>query len=119
MTVKEIYNSKFAKFFKVEAITLYPYIFFAKPKANVVISTVIHEKIHIAQVEYFGWVTFYVSYLLYYVAGLIRYKNRRIAYLQISYEDEAYKHAGDDTYPENYAKRMNSITFPLSRLSGE
>lgn len=75
---------------RVNGITVYPFILlrYSKPIDKDVIK---HELIHAEQVENIGWFSFYFSYLFYFLAGLLRYKDKRRAYFQIPYEIEAYK----------------------------
>jgi hypothetical protein len=53
-----------------------------------------HELEHIKQVEKDGWFCFYMAYLLYYLAGLFRYKSHHGAGHMIPYEIEARKVEG-------------------------
>ena len=88
MKVKLIYNFKLLPK-AYGAITLYPFIFFTTSKADTFQSTIKHEMVHVAQVREAGWFCFYISYLIYFVAGYIRYHNWDRAYMQIPYEIEA------------------------------
>lgn len=49
-----------------------------------------HELIHVEQIRRLGWGRFYVSYLFEFFGHLRRLKNWRRAYLEISFEREAY-----------------------------
>ena len=49
-----------------------------------------HEMIHVRQIRKVGWFSFYISYLLYYFAGLLRYGDHGAAYYNIPYESEAF-----------------------------
>ena len=72
-------------------IMLYPYVLFAESEGDVRARSGLlkHEAEHFRQVVETGWFCFYVSYLLYYLAGLIRYRKHYPAYLLIPYETEA------------------------------
>lgn len=91
MIPRIIYNSWLARILKVGAITLYPYIFIAPHKDLSVIDGILkHEMVHIGQVVCIGWWRFYISYILYWFAGLARFGVSSAAYYQIPYEVEAY-----------------------------
>lgn len=89
------YNSWFCRILKklldVNAITLYPFIFYADPKEKVDKVLMAHEMIHIDQIQRVGFWSFYISYGIYYLAGLVHYKNHRDAYTNIPFEEEAYR----------------------------
>ena len=70
-------------------ITLYPFIFTWYKKHEVPEWFVNHEMTHFNQVEDVGWFSFYISYLCYFFAGLLRYKSWQKAYWEIPYEIEA------------------------------
>lgn len=72
------------------AITLYPYILFRPKKDEIPESLFKHEMIHIRQIRQLSAVSFYLSYILYYFAGLIRYMDHDVAYYRIPYETEAF-----------------------------
>ena len=57
-----------------------------------------HEKIHTRQEIEMLFIPFYVFYLLEYLFRLIQYKNHHKAYINISFEREAYKHGNDLSY---------------------
>ena len=84
------YNKKFLlKLFGAEAIVLYPYVLFRGSKESVSEQTYLHEYEHVRQVRESGFFSFYVSYIIYNFAGLIRYRNCFDAYYYIPYEEEA------------------------------
>ena len=72
------------------AITLYPFICFSAGPADVHKHTYKHEMIHVAQIRRVGFFSFYISYLLYFLAGLIESKQWDEAYMTIPYEIEAF-----------------------------
>ena len=91
-----------AKRLGVAAITLYPYIFFNYPYEEMDQSVINHEFIHIRQIRdlmnkwarplrFMGWLHFYVSYLFEYGVLLVKYKSSGLAYINISYEKEAFE----------------------------
>ena len=57
-----------------------------------------HERIHIRQQLELLILPFYVLYLIEFAIGIFKYKNRLNAYLNISFEREAYKHDFDLNY---------------------
>lgn len=72
-------------------LTLYPFVFLKdkSDKENVVLLN--HERIHIRQQIELLVVPFYVWYSLEYLVRLIQYKDRNLAYRNISFEREAYQ----------------------------
>lgn len=78
------------KFLGVAAITLYPFVFFARPKEVVTRELVKHEVIHVEQIINDGWLKFYIRYLYHYFFNLIKYRNHRLAYQKIPYEQAAF-----------------------------
>tara|TARA_R110000764_G_scaffold214229_1_gene300705 strand:+ start:452 stop:733 length:282 start_codon:yes stop_codon:yes gene_type:complete len=89
MEIKLIKNSFIPKMLKVDAITIYPFIFFASKTMNRTILS--HELIHINQVETYGWFRFYSSYAVEYLSYRLRGDSPDVAYNKISYEIEAYR----------------------------
>jgi hypothetical protein len=88
MKVKHIRNSKLAKLLKVEAITIYPFIFYSMDIPSKVLKQ--HEMIHIDQIRKLGWFKFYFKYLLEYTKLYYRLRSSSMAYFNISFEKEAY-----------------------------
>ncbi|WP_343696980.1 hypothetical protein [Flavobacterium sp.] len=60
-----------------------------------------HEKIHLRQQLEFLVIPFFIWYLLEYLIRLIQYKNKDLAYRNISFEREAYGHETDLNYLKN------------------
>jgi uncharacterized membrane protein len=91
-----IKDSKLARILKVEAIVLYPFIFFAAKHPNATI--VNHELIHMDQIKRNGVISFYLiylgEYLRYRLSGLRHYE----AYIKISFEREAYENQSNQEY---------------------
>lgn len=79
-------------------LTFYPFIFLktASLKTNRVLLN--HERIHLQQQLELLIVPFYIIYVLEFLRGLIRYKNRVEAYRNISFEREAYANEKDLAY---------------------
>ena len=57
-----------------------------------------HERIHTAQQKEMLWIPFYVAYILEWLFKLLKYRNSHRAYMDISFEREAYTHGHDLTY---------------------
>ena len=70
-------------------ITLFPFIFTWYKKGEAPDSFIKHELCHFRQVQRVGFFSFYISYLLYFLAGLLYYKDWHIAYWLIPYEVKA------------------------------
>ncbi|WP_421941890.1 hypothetical protein [Pedobacter sp.] len=62
-----------------------------------------HEKIHLRQQLELLIVPFYILYFLLYLINLIRYKKHYLAYKNIAFEREAYRHE----HNLNYLKQRN------------
>lgn len=74
------------------AITLYPFVLFRSKKEDVSYITLKHEMTHVDQIRVHGWLSFYLSYLLYFLAGLLRFKSWNAAYYDIPWERMAVSH---------------------------
>jgi hypothetical protein len=85
--IKVIENSALPKLLGVGGITIYPLILLAQKASPEIVA---HEMVHISQVERVGWLSFYTSYCLEFLALLIQHKDWYRAYRNISYEKEAY-----------------------------
>lgn len=57
-----------------------------------------HERIHTAQQRELLFVPFYILYILEWLCRLLQYRNRHKAYMNISFEREAYAHGDDLSY---------------------
>lgn len=57
-----------------------------------------HERIHTAQQREMLFVPFYIVYVLEWLVRLIRYRNHHKAYMNISFEREAYSNGNDLGY---------------------
>jgi hypothetical protein len=71
-------------------LTTFPFIFlrYATDKENLVF--VNHEKIHLRQQLELLILPFFIWYFLEYLVRLVQYRNRELAYRNISFEREAY-----------------------------
>jgi len=83
-------------------LTFYPFVILANKddKFNEVFMN--HERIHIKQQIELLILPFYLWYVIEYLYRLIQYKDRKQAYLNISFEREAYKNERDLNYLKKY-----------------
>ena len=86
------------RYLGVSGLTLYPFILLRYKTLKQDKRIMNHERIHIYQQAELLVLPFYLIYLIEFIVGLIKYKNKRIAYLNISFEQEAYKHDVDLNY---------------------
>ena len=99
MKIRRKYNNWIPQLFNVGAITLYPYILFARTVQGIKTYRknpeylFKHEYIHIEQVRRVGWFKFYFTYIV------ESFKND---YLDISYEVEAYNRQEEVMTDEEY-----------------
>jgi len=102
-----IYNDKFLDkiswFFKVGGIALFPYIILrekykqARYRSNAM-KTINHETIHFQQALELLIIPFYILYVLEYIIKAIIYLDINKAYMNISFEREAYTNERDLNY---------------------
>jgi len=78
------------------AINLFGVVFTRAVKLSE--QTLRHESIHTAQMRELVYIFFYVWYLAEYAIRLIRYRNGKEAYRNISFECEAYQYGKTDNY---------------------
>ena len=83
---------------QVSAMALFPFLLFQHShlKYNRVLLN--HERIHLRQQLELLILPFYIWYLLEYIVRFIRYRNHRLAYLNISFERDAYQNEKDLHY---------------------
>ncbi len=86
------------KYLGISGITLFPFILLRDRSLKVDKRIMNHERIHIRQQVELLVLPFYVLYLIEYAIGLIKYRNRKNAYMNISFEREAYQHDADMDY---------------------
>ena len=86
---------------EIGAITLGPFVFSRGVMSDV---TKNHEAIHWEQYKELFIIGFLVMYLFFWVRGLIRYKDGKIAYAMIPFEQEAYACDQDMVYILNRKK---------------
>lgn len=91
-----IKNSRVARAFRVHAIVLYPFIFFAEKNPGEVLMN--HEMIHVEQIRRLGFVKFYYQYLKQYFFLRLKGSSHHQAYHGISFEQEAYANQNNLDY---------------------
>ena len=69
-----------------------------------------HERIHTQQQKELLYIPFYILYILEWIFRLIQYRNQQDAYMNISFEREAYKHGHELDYLQQ-RKRYSWIKF--------
>jgi len=83
---------------KYRGITLYPFIIIKNTKDENDLVLLNHEKIHIRQQVELLVIPFYLWYFLEFLYRWVQYKDKKIAYLNISFEREAYTNEKDLHY---------------------
>ncbi|TDE18586.1 hypothetical protein [Dyadobacter psychrotolerans] len=83
-------------FLWVEAMALFPFVLVKRKKPGTVLIN--HECIHLRQQLEMGLILFYIWYLAEYLIRLIRYRRHYLAYLHISFEQEAYRNEANSEY---------------------
>lgn len=71
-------------------ITLFPFIFLAKADFSRDATLVRHEKIHLKQQAELLIILFYFWYGVEFLVRFLQYKNKSVAYRNISFEREAF-----------------------------
>lgn len=79
----------------IRGITLYPFIIVNDINNNILLN---HEAIHIAQQKELYVLKFYYLYITQYLRNRKIYKSHRLAYLNITFEKEAFANERDFTY---------------------
>jgi hypothetical protein len=80
------------------AVTIYPFIFIKHSHYKNDYTLINHEYIHFIQQKELLWFVFFVWYSIEYFVRIIQYRNRYLAYKNISFEREAYLHENDLEY---------------------
>lgn len=88
-------------------MTVYPFVFlkYYKDKVNAVFLN--HEKIHLQQQIEMLVIPFYIWYVFEFFVRLVQYKNKDLAYRNISFEREAYSNETNF----NYLKKRSLFGF--------
>ena len=91
MKIRVVESSRIARLIGY-SITLYPFILLQCDIETAKASRLLnHEWVHILQVRRYGFIRFYLAYLIEFLAHLIASGDREEAYRFISYERSAYK----------------------------
>jgi|TARA_R110000744_G_scaffold32112_2_gene75188 hypothetical protein len=90
----------------VSAIALFPFIVIRDELTPVQMN---HELIHFEQQKELYIIGFYILYVYDYMKGVLRYKNKDLAYRSIRFEQETYSNESDLGYiqkrkPNNWKK---------------
>ena len=85
-------------FFPVAAITLWPFIFVRKDHDSPRLLN--HEAIHIHQYNEMLVLGFLLVYIYDWAIGLIKYRDAKMAYLSIRFEQEARHNDANEVYLE-------------------
>jgi len=80
------------------AITFYPFVFLSGKHLKLNKRILNHEKIHLRQQLELLVLPFYLWYIIEFFIRLIAYKSRYKAYINISFEREAYAHEAQPEY---------------------
>jgi hypothetical protein len=72
-------------------ITIFPFVFFTHPSLLKNKTLINHEKIHIRQQIELLILPFFIWYFIEFLFNLFIYKNKFLAYKNISFEREAYQ----------------------------
>lgn len=100
---------------KYYAINLFGILFAKGPCNKIVVN---HEMIHTAQIKELLYVFFYLAYILEWIYRILQFRKLHEAYLNISFEREAYANQNNLKYLENrrrfsflkYKNRFNTKT---------
>ena len=79
-------------------ITLYPFILLLNADLKENVQLINHEKIHLRQQLEMLVLPFYLWYSIEFLLKLIRFRKWHLAYLNISFEREAYQNEKDLNY---------------------
>lgn len=102
-----IFSKRLVKIFSLgnaEAITLCPFILLSRKETEAYIIN--HEKIHIRQQLELLIIPFYIWYGLEFLYYWLKYNNREMAYMSISFEREAYA----NHYNFDYLKKRTFLS---------
>jgi len=86
------------RYLGISGITLFPFILLRDRTLKLDKRIMNHERIHIRQQVESLVLPFYAIYLIEFGIGIIKYRNRMKAYMNISFEREAYKNDSDLDY---------------------
>lgn len=79
-------------------LTVWPFVFLKEKRLKDDIVLINHEAIHLRQQLELLIVPFFIWYGIEFLYRLLQYRNRYLAYKNISFEREAYENEGDLDY---------------------
>ena len=82
-------------------VTLYPFIFLKREDLKHDAELINHEKIHLKQQQELLIVFFFLFYLIEWTVKFLKYRNKFLAYKNLSFEREAYHNQENLYYLEN------------------
>ena len=85
-------------FLWVDAMALFPFILLRRKSPST--KLINHECIHLRQQLEMGLLPFYIWYFVEYLIRLVQFRKHYLAYLHISFEQEAYRNEDDLEYLE-------------------
>lgn len=91
-----IFPKLFSKRFN--GLAVFPFVFLKHDDLKEDTVLLNHERIHLRQQVELLWLPFFIWYGVEYLIRLIQYKDRFLAYQNISFEKEAYAHETDLEY---------------------
>ena len=86
---------------KYIGLTIFPFIFLKTKELRLNTVLINHEKIHLKQQLELLWLPFFIWYGIEFIIKCFIYKNRQIAYQNISFEKEAYQNEHNTSYLGN------------------
>jgi hypothetical protein len=110
MKIRPRFAHPIARWLRVSAIVLYPYVFFSEARERVTDSVFRHEMIHVRQIRRIGPLRFYVQYFVEFAVFFVRHRNVMSAYLSISFEREAYASQDQVTLTLHEAAEIKQYT---------
>ena len=100
--MKIVYN-RFIPFGCFTAVTIGPWIF-VNSKKKLSDKLFRHECIHVKQAQELGYIGFYIIYLIEFLIRVIIIRRMYKAYMNISFEQEAYDNETVDDYLDTRSK---------------
>ena len=85
-----VFGSSFTRYFDLDGIVIYPFVFITETKENTSPRTLKHELTHVEQVRREGPLKFYTNYLNHVYTSWRENGNFSTAFIRNEYEDEAY-----------------------------
>ena len=86
---------------KYIGLTIYPFIFLKSRDLKQNTALINHEKIHLKQQIELLWLPFFLWYVIEFLIKYITFKNWHLAYMNISFEKEAYLNEHNTSYLKN------------------